>query len=29
MKLAQLFVKDAMDLTLSTTDKASTLRHLA
>ena len=29
MKLAQLFVKDAMDLTLSTTDKASALRHLA
>ena len=29
MKLAQLFVKDAMDLTLSTPDNASTLRILA
>ena len=29
MKLAQLFVKEAMDLNLQTTDKATTLRHLA
>lgn len=29
MKLAELFVKDAMDLSLENTDKKSTLRYLA
>ncbi|MGX7106165.1 PTS fructose transporter subunit IIABC [Hutsoniella sourekii] len=29
MKLTDLFVKDAMDLTLATTSKSETLRHLA
>lgn len=29
MKLSELFVKEAMDLQLSTTDKPSTLKYLA